>query len=33
MCGCPVKVGGAGTTHYYVPIQSPAKEDIAFDEW
>ncbi len=19
-CGCPVKIGGEGTTHYYVPI-------------
>jgi hypothetical protein len=22
MCGCPVKVGGEGTSHYYIPVSS-----------
>ena len=27
-CGCPVKVGGKGTTRYYVPIRSEAADAL-----
>lgn len=25
-CGCPVRIGGKGTTHYYVPIRNEAAD-------
>lgn len=27
-CGCPVRIGGKGTTHYYVPISSKAADAL-----
>ena len=27
-CGCPVKVGGKGTTKCYVPVQTEAEEKL-----
>jgi hypothetical protein len=27
-CGCPVRIGGKGTTKYYVPIQSEAADKL-----